>query len=571
MRTRQSGEVSPPRGDQPRSLFLAATGLVVLYGIGVYWWFGRPDQPPPSVGFQDGVEALEADEKVNEEIAQIERENRPFWSRLLREHFGRDVALEVDWDTFITGSKTAGWPLYPLNIQNAGVERLLYAITGLMDHDERFRTAAVDRIESLYVANASDIEGVGLQLRKGRLTYRCFAGDWNGYYTIDEIQRDLKGRIVGKSRIRKLVERWMEDLSDLRTIEPEPPPVPEEPAPAPAPPVREKPVNVVEKYDASLRAELESLYDQFIKTITEKDLDGLLGMVRITRTDEETLRREMSSDGFVSFAEWLLAVYPPLDQTTFVSLKSGDDGLAGYYMAWVPPYSDDYLHLTLITFEETDGRWRIVYRISGAPSTIFEVGKEENVLAKAQEVMRTDPLMELKPPETVDLSGPGMVEPELSEELSLLKAEFQSTFNTVYRALEDRDIKTFLSAVILSKEDEKKLRGQPGSLLRAILENAPDPSEAIFVTIRTRGEDQAGLYFVAPYPRNPSFYFVYLRPFVYRRGKWRMVFSLEYDVAVNMSFAISGGDLPSRAIEVINKFDFLNLEFVMSSLFGDII
>lgn len=458
---------------------------------------------------------LEEDEEVNEEIAQIERENRPFWSKLMQERFDRDVALEVDWDTFIAGSKTAGWPLYPLDIQNAGVERLLY--------------------------------------------------------TIDEIIKDLKGRIVGISRIRKLVERWMEDLFDDQTIEPGPPPVQKEPAPAPAPPVQDGSGNVVEKYDASFRAQLESLYSQFLKTITEKDLDGLLSMARVTKTDEETLQREMSSDGFVSFAEWLLTVYPPLDQTTFVSLKSVDDGLAGYYMAWVPSYADDYLLLTLITFEETDGRWRIVYRISETPSTIFQVGKEENVLAKAQEVMGTDPLMELKHPETVDLSDPGMVEPELSEELSLLKAEFLATFNTVHRALEDRDLKTFLSAVILSKEDERKLRGKPGSLFGAILENAPDPSEAIFVTIRTRGEDQAGLYFVAPNPHNPCFHFVYLRPFVYRRRKWRMVFSLEYDLAANMCFATSGGDLPSRAIEVINRFDLLNLEFAMSSLFGDIV
>jgi hypothetical protein len=537
----------------------------------------------------------------------------------LRERFGREVALEVDWDTFIAGSEAAGWPLYPLNIQRAGVERLLYAITGLMDRDEKFKTAARDRIESLYIANASDIKGVRLRYRKGRLTYRCFAGDWNGYYSIDKIRWDLKGRIVGKTRIRKLVERWMENLSDHQTMEPEPPPVPEEltpapsppvpegpasspappvpegpapfpappvpegPAPFPAPPVPEepalasrlsvqdKPGGVIEDYDASLRAQLESLYDHFIRAVTEKDLDGLLDLVRISKTDEETLRREMSSDGFVSFAEWMLTVYPSLEQTTFVSLKSEDDGLSGYYMAWAPPYSDDYLNLTLITFEETGGRWRIVFRISGTPSAILQVRKDEDVVAKAQEVMKTNPLLELKHPETADLSAPEMVEAELSEEMSRLKAEFQATFNTMYRALEDQDLDLFLSAVVLSDEDEEKLRRKTRNLFRAILENTPDPSEAIFVTIRTRGEDQAGFYFAAPYPQNPSFFFVYLKPFVYREGRWRMVFSLEHDLAMNMSIATSEGDLPSRAMEVIDKIDLLNLEFAMSLLFEDII
>ena len=130
----------------------------------------------------------EADEIVNEQIAEIEREYRAFWSRMLRDRFGKDVTLVVDWDSFITGSTEAGWLLYPLNIKTAGIELLLYAITGLMDHDRKFSTAAIDRIESLYVANAEDIDAVKLSFRKGRLTYHCFAGDWSGYYTIDEIK-----------------------------------------------------------------------------------------------------------------------------------------------------------------------------------------------------------------------------------------------------------------------------------------------------------------------------------------------------------------------------------------------
>lgn len=656
MRFRRDGPLLPPRGDQPRTLIPAVLGIVVLYGIGVYWWLGKPDRTPPPPDAkegmeevmeeegkrQGGVEGLEVEESANpegigalevyeeamEEIAQIERENRPFWSRILRERFEREVTLEVDWDAFIYGSYEEGWVLYPLNIQRAGVERLLYAITGLMDRNDHFKTAARDRIESLYVGYTPDIAGVKLRYRKGRLTYRCFAGDWDGYYSIEKIQWELQGRIVGKSWIRKLVEGWIERLSDDQTPEAELPPGSEEPAEALAPPgpdeavlpqgIREEPVGVQapvesvlpvsspdepeapsvqeepllsepsqdeavvpftrdepeyvpEEYDAALRTRLESVYDQFLGTITEKDLDGLLDIVRISRTDEETLRREMSSDGFVSFSEFLLSTYPRLDQTTFVSLRSEADGLAGYYVWWDPPYSDDYLNLTLLTFQETEGGWKLVFRISGTPTAILQVEQGENILAEAQGVIGTDPLMELKPPETVDISDPAIVVPELSEEMSLLKADFEAIYRTVYRALEDRDIKAFLSAVVLSGEDEKKLRKNSRPLFRAILENTPEPSEAIFVTLRTRGEDQAGLYFAAPYPKNPSFYFVYLRPFAYRRGRWRMVFSLEYDLAMNMSIAVSGGDLPSRAMEVINRIDLLDLEWVMSSLFEHII
>ena len=515
---------------------------------------------------------------MNEEIAQIERENRPFWSRMLRERFGREVALEVDWESFTAGSQTDGWVLYPLNIQSAGVERLLYAITGLMDQDEKFKIAAIDRIESLYVGHAPDIDSVGLRYRKGRLTYRCFAGDWNGYYTIDEIRWFLQGHIVRKSGIRKLLERWIESLSHDEASEAEPPPVPdapaplaEEPAPPAAPPVQDTPPYVAEEYDAALRSQLESLYSRFIDAVTEKDLDGLLGLVRSSRTDEETLSREMASDGFVSFAEWMLTVYPRLDQTTFISLKSEEDGLAGYYMAWVPPYTDEYLNLTLIPFEKRDGQWQIVFRISGAASAILQVRTDEHVLAKAQEVIRTNPLMELKPSEIEDVLDEELPEPELSEEMSRLKAEFEAVYATVYRALEGRDLEAFLSAVVVSAEDEEKLRDKPRNLFRSILENTPEPSKTIFVTLKRRGRRQAGLYFVAPYPHNPSFDFVYLRPFVFRDGRWRMVFSFDLDLLMNMSVATSGGGLRSRAMEVIDKIDLLNLEWVMGSLFAEII
>jgi hypothetical protein len=47
MKTRLDMEQLPPRGDQPRSLILAALGIVVLYGIGVSCgWVAQANHPP---------------------------------------------------------------------------------------------------------------------------------------------------------------------------------------------------------------------------------------------------------------------------------------------------------------------------------------------------------------------------------------------------------------------------------------------------------------------------------------------------------------------------------------------
>jgi hypothetical protein len=43
------------------------------------------------------------------------------------------------------------------------------------------------------------------------------------------------------------------------------------------------------------------------------------------------------------------------------------------------------------------------------------------------------------------------------------------------------------------------------------------------------GDTAIGYYFVAPHPTNPAFKFVYLRPFVRRSGRWRLLFSLEME------------------------------------------
>lgn len=48
------------------------------------------------------------EEVIREEIAQIERDNHAIWSRMLRERFDGDVALEVDWEAFEAHSTECG-------------------------------------------------------------------------------------------------------------------------------------------------------------------------------------------------------------------------------------------------------------------------------------------------------------------------------------------------------------------------------------------------------------------------------------------------------------------------------
>ena len=119
--------------------------------------------------------------------------------------------------------------------------------------------------------------------------------------------------------------------------------------------------------------------------------------------------------------------------------------------------------------------------------------------------------------------------------------------------------------------NERMLRKKSRRLLKEVFENTPDPSQAVFVKLKTKGNDTTGYYFVAPYPTNPSFKFVYLRVFVRCDGEWKLVFSLEHAPAMNLSVANSGGDLVSRAEEVINEIGLLDLDFVVTSLFDDII
>ena len=518
---------------------------------------------------------------MNQQIAAIERENRVFWSRLLRERFDCEVTLEVDWEAFERDSSESGWPLYPLNIQQAGIERLLYALTGLMDKGEKFRVAARDSIDSIHVTSARDIRAVMLSYQRGCITYRCFAGDWKGYFTIEQMQRYLIDSVPSKSAVRRRLEQMVRGLFATRDQDEETdlPNQNSVTAEAPTPelivhdiPEREDQAErTIPPYDAELRSELESLYDSFLQAVIDKDLERLLSLVCTTTTDEESLRSELEKDGFASFSDWLLTTYPTLEQAKFISLKTEEEDLAGYYMEWQPPYARDYLNLTLVKYLKVKDQWRIVFRLTEMPGAVFQVGKDEDPLTKAFEVLTTNPLMALDRPEFSDCLEKPQSERKLTKKKARLRKELEMVLETVQESLRQRDAKTFLSAVAVSQRNGRRLRKRFAGLSKEILENTPDPSKGTFVSIETAGSKTVGYYFVAPHPKNPAFKFVYLRPFIRRDGQWKLVISLEQDLGVSLNIAQSGGDLISRANEVIREIPLLHLDEAMETMFEDVV
>lgn len=524
---------------------------------------------------------------VNEEVADIERGSRAFWSRMLRERFGSEIPFEIDWDSFEADSKSNGWVFYPLNIQQAGVERLIYALTGLMDEDEEFCWSAIDAIDSIHITSAAAIDAVSVLLHQRRLTYRCYAGDWDGYFPIEEIQRWLNGVVFRKSKARLRLEHWLKDLFGRREREAEPvletpmaqpsestaiPPAPEESAPvtkASIPDPGDTPTRSVPPHDPALAAELMSRYGAFLQALADRDMENLLGLVDITRTDEEVLRAEAEKDGFVSFSRWLLGTYPSREQASFVALKTKDEDLAACYLGWQPLYTREYLFLTMIRYLRIAGEWKVVFRLTEMSAAPFRVRMDEHPLDKALEVLDNNPLMALEHPEPAERPEETLGEPELTRMETVLKAELEGVLTSVFASLERRDLDGFLSAVVVSQEHRKKLRKKSRKLLREILDYTPAPSKATFVGLKTMKNGIAGYYFVAPYPANPAFRFVYLSPFVRQDGQWKLVFSLEHSAMMTLNAAKSGGDIVSRANEVIEDIPILHLDFVMTSLFED--
>jgi hypothetical protein len=129
---------------------------------------------------------------VRSQIREIEREEHQSWERMLAERFGRELPIEVDWETFLADPADGGGSLYPLNVKEAGVMRLVYALNRWMDEDEDFREKAAALLRGLLVTSVPDPDLRDVVLDGSVVVYRCHADtSYRGFLTIDEIQMRL--------------------------------------------------------------------------------------------------------------------------------------------------------------------------------------------------------------------------------------------------------------------------------------------------------------------------------------------------------------------------------------------
>lgn len=86
------------KGVRTLDIVLNLLGMIALCGIGILWWLNIPYEQKPVVEVESVPEMIIVEDRAREQIAEIELENRFFWSRMLHDRFGRSVILEVDWD-----------------------------------------------------------------------------------------------------------------------------------------------------------------------------------------------------------------------------------------------------------------------------------------------------------------------------------------------------------------------------------------------------------------------------------------------------------------------------------------
>jgi len=326
----------------------------------------------------------------------------------------------------------------------------------------------------------------------------------------------------------------------------------------------------VGQVDPLLRAELELVYEGFIELVRTHDLDGILDVLKVSKTDEETLRKEKVSDDFVSFSNWLLAVFPDPSQSTFIALKTVGQNYAGLYSLHAQSGSGSNPSLSLRRFEKIAGQWKLIYSPTEAGGFPMRSEGGPELYDEVIESLASNPLLSLEHPEREVGSYAEGKAAELTEDEVSLKLEFERIYEELYHALEHKDVDAFLSEIMLSWEDEGRIRKQFSRLGGQILMGLPNPEQMDFITLKTKGGSLVGYYCLAPYPYNPSFTFVYLKPFVKHDGQWKMLFSLETDLAMSLNAAKSDGDVTSRALEVIDMVDLLQLRWA-AELFRKVI
>jgi hypothetical protein len=138
---------------------------------------------------------------------------------------------------------------------------------------------------------------------------------------------------------------------------------------------------------ASLRKELESVYNAQIAALEKKDVEAFLGILFGAEG-----RAEMIRGRFAEMAEGLLEMTPRIDNADFVAVRTEGDDLAGYYfLLKEPPFAS----VQLASFVKVDGRWRITPNSS---TCSIEAEPTGNLLSRASKMIDAEPALRLERP-----------------------------------------------------------------------------------------------------------------------------------------------------------------------------
>jgi hypothetical protein len=304
--------------------------------------------------------------------------------------------------------------------------------------------------------------------------------------------------------------------------------------------------------DPALRAELEAVYNQFITTLKDADLERILDVLKMSLTDEEVFRKTAKLGDWDRHIEWMRGTNPELSQTTFVTLASLRGDYAGYYFLWDSPYSEGYQFLSIRRFQKIKGQWKMLYSLGGGSDAILQYDLDDDVQAKVYATLESNPLLTLEPPEEASMPSKGL-EQTLEDSRGLkLKAELERVDETQRDALRRKDLSGYLSTVSISEENGECLKTQFRKVADDLLASRPMLSQTVYVATYTIMDGWvAGYYYVAEYPYNKAFMFVYLKMFVKREGCWRMLVNLDPLFKPDPSaLERSGGDRVKLLLEV---------------------
>jgi hypothetical protein len=151
---------------------------------------------------------------------------------------------------------------------------------------------------------------------------------------------------------------------------------------------------MLEKTGNELRRELEQVYEAVRKALREKDFKAFLSSVYGPEQAGDDVRAQ-----FAEMAESVLEFTPELSQTTFVTIKTEGDDLAGYYHIL---RDEHFANILLTRFVRVAARWRLVLDSQGYS---FQPKPGDDIPAKARELIKTEHSLKLERPQPVSFEA----------------------------------------------------------------------------------------------------------------------------------------------------------------------